>query len=80
MQIERNLIHGQAQRLEKLLQKHISGVRGLAVCGDSNHKCLVIPGSSMVVNDFDFIRLAADPDKAHPVLIVDPNAILAAIP
>jgi hypothetical protein len=35
----------------------------------------------MVVNDFDFIRLVIDPDKAHPVLIVDPNAMLAiAIP
>ena len=30
----------------------------------------------MVVNNFDFIRLVVHPEKAHPVLIVDTNAIL----
>lgn len=30
----------------------------------------------MVIDNLDFIRLVVDPDKAHPVLIVNPNAIL----
>src|SRR4051794_3525589 len=53
----------QAQRLEKLLQKHLSGMRGLAVRRDSSHKYLVASNSSMVVNDFDFIRLVVDPGE-----------------
>jgi hypothetical protein len=31
----------------------------------------------MVIDDFDLIRLVVDPDEAYPVLIIDPNAMLA---
>jgi hypothetical protein len=31
----------------------------------------------MIVDNFDFIRLTAGPDEAHPVLIVNPDAVLA---
>src|SRR4051812_23936000 len=33
--------------------------------------------SSMVVHDFDVVRLVLGPDEADPVLVVDPNAVLA---
>jgi hypothetical protein len=35
---------GEGHRLEKLLQKHLSGVGGLAVSGNSNHRYLWWPG------------------------------------
>src|SRR5665213_1739122 len=31
---------------------------------------------SVIVDDFDVVRLRIQPDKADPVLIVDPNAVL----
>jgi hypothetical protein len=31
----------------------------------------------MVVHDFDVVRLVLGPDEANPVLVVDPNAVLA---
>jgi hypothetical protein len=30
----------------------------------------------MIVNDFDAVRVAFGPDKAKPVLVVDPDAVL----
>src|SRR5665213_1824771 len=32
---------------------------------------------SVIVDDFDVVRLRIQPDKANPVLIVDPNAVLS---
>jgi hypothetical protein len=34
----------------------------------------------MVIDDLDLLRSAFRPDKAYPVLVVDPNAVLAAPP
>jgi len=31
----------------------------------------------MVVDDFDFLRLVVDPEKAYPILLVNPNAMPA---
>ena len=63
-----------AEGEEKLLQKHLAGVRWLTVGGDANH--VKSPVCSMVVGDLYFVWACISPDEADELPVVDANAVL----
>jgi hypothetical protein len=78
--LERNMysvgkcLLGNVQRLEELLEEHLSGMGRFSIGGYSYHVALLV--SVVVGNDYAR-RSAVGPSKADPVLFIDPYAVLS---
>src|SRR6185437_16285498 len=73
---------GEVERLQELLQQHLSWMRRRTVRGNANHWCLrdkgfdrMVMRRSVVIDDFN-VRGTIVPAKADAILIVDANAVL----
>lgn len=66
---QREAIHAQAQGPHELFAQNLAGVNGLQFCG---HFC-----TSVVISNFDFVRIAVAPNKTEPPLIVNADAVLS---
>lgn len=66
---------GNTHWIEEFLQKHFAWMRWLAMCRYSYHRSLPL---LVVIHNFYVTWTTFGPSKANPVLLVDPNTVLAA--
>jgi hypothetical protein len=65
---------GHAEWVHELTGEHVAGMRGKAILWEAKH---AIPVALVVVHDLNVRRTDCGPRKADPVLLVDPNTVLA---